>query len=159
MSFADRLKEARLSAGMTQQQLANKINVGNTAISNYENGTSFHNIDVLYLIFDALNVSPNFLFQDSIPIHEHSLTLNKHEKELIYNYRTLNPEGQKKVTDYTEDLVSSQKYTNTENNKPKRSAQEIIDEYNALMRKSAQIAASGHGVQLKTDNSNKNTEE
>ena len=65
MSFAERLKEARAAAGLNQKELGAMIGVTGNAVSNYENGTSSPNDKILLKIFDALNVDPNFLFQDS----------------------------------------------------------------------------------------------
>lgn len=65
MSFADRLKEARVSAALSQKELGDMVGVTGNAISNYEKGTSSPNDKTLLRLFNALNVEPNFLFQDS----------------------------------------------------------------------------------------------
>lgn len=65
MAFSDRLKQARESAGLTQLELAKRLNITKSSICNYENGFSSPKEDVMLRIFDALNVTPNFLFQDS----------------------------------------------------------------------------------------------
>lgn len=63
--FGKRLREARKQMGLTQKELAERLNVGPSAIANYEKGTSSPKEDVLLKIFDALDIEPNFLFQDS----------------------------------------------------------------------------------------------
>ena len=68
MSFGDRLKESRENLGLNQTQLGEMVGVGNTTISNYEKGISFPNVDFLYKLFEALDVDPNFLFQDEINV-------------------------------------------------------------------------------------------
>lgn len=65
MAFADRLRQAREAAGLTQLELAKRLNVTKSSVCNYENGVSSPKEDVMLRIFDALNVTPNFLFQDS----------------------------------------------------------------------------------------------
>ena len=65
MTFSDRLRQAREAAGLTQLELAKKLNVTKSSVCNYENGVSSPKEDVMLRIFDALNVAPNFLFQDS----------------------------------------------------------------------------------------------
>ena len=70
MGFGDRLKEARIAAGLNQKQLGSLIGVTGNSISNYENGTSSPNDAILLKMFDALNVEPNFLFQDSFALEE-----------------------------------------------------------------------------------------
>lgn len=69
MAFKDRLKEARESAGLDQNEVAKRIgNLSNTSISNYENGTSFPKTPILFKLFEVLNTTPNFLFQDEVDI-------------------------------------------------------------------------------------------
>lgn len=57
-----RLKLARKAADLTQKQLAKKIEVSNTSISNWENGVSYPDPDTIQHLCWALNVEPNFLF-------------------------------------------------------------------------------------------------
>lgn len=98
MSFGTRLKMARTAAGLNQKELGEKVGVTGNAISNYENGTSAPNDRVLLLLFDALGVEPNFLFQDSFekkaPARVQGLT--PEEWEIIQDYRaaSLDQEGQ-----------------------------------------------------------------
>lgn len=61
-SLGDRIKEARKAAGMTQRQLADKIQVSNTSISNWENGFSNPDPDTIQHLCWALNVQPNYFF-------------------------------------------------------------------------------------------------
>lgn len=68
MGFSDRLKEARLAKGLSQKELAMMVKVSSGAISNYENGVSSPNEKIMYALFDALGVDPNFLFQDEYSV-------------------------------------------------------------------------------------------
>lgn len=149
MSFRDRLKEARMAKGFKQIELSELIGLSKNAVSNYENGTSNPNVDVLYKIFDVLDVDPNFLFQDEVSIHK--TTLNTTEKTLLTNYRTLNPEGQEKAIAYVEDLTGNSKYTISEKETgiPKN-AKEILEKHLSAMKNTSQIAAQGEGVHLGT---------
>ena len=61
-SFGDRIKEARKAAGLTQRQLADKIEVSNTSVSNWENGVSMPDPDTIQHLCWALNVQPNYFF-------------------------------------------------------------------------------------------------
>lgn len=58
----DRIKVARLSKGMTQEDLAKKLNTSKQAISKYENGT-VSNIpaDKISLLCSALDITPEYL--------------------------------------------------------------------------------------------------
>ena len=51
------IMEKRKSLGMTQQQLADKLNVSFQAISKWENGTTYPNIEILKDLAIELNVS------------------------------------------------------------------------------------------------------
>lgn len=67
--FSQRLKEARVSCGFTQQDLAQKANVTAATISSYENSTSskesklakFPSLDKVVAIAEALGVSIDWL--------------------------------------------------------------------------------------------------
>ena len=61
MSFSENLKSARKSKGLTQQQLAELLNLDRSAVAHYEKGTAMphaRNIqklcDILELTFDEL---------------------------------------------------------------------------------------------------------
>ena len=61
-TFGDRIREARKAAGLTQRQLADKIGVSNTSISNWENSFSMPDPDTIQHLCWALNVQPNYFF-------------------------------------------------------------------------------------------------
>lgn len=66
LGIGRRLKEAREKAGYTQEELGRMIGVTGSAITNYEKETSHPKEQILYALFGALNVEPNFLFQDCV---------------------------------------------------------------------------------------------
>jgi len=59
-TLGDRIKTARKAAVLTQKELADKINVGNTTISNWEKGVSRPDADQIQVLCWALDVQPNF---------------------------------------------------------------------------------------------------
>ena len=66
MSLGDNIRNARLNKKLSQQQLAELISTeeatfGNTAISNWEKGTSKPDADTLCLLCGALDVDANYL--------------------------------------------------------------------------------------------------
>ena len=61
-TFGDRIREARKAAGFTQRQLADRIDVSNTSISNWENSFSMPDPDTIQHLCWALNVQPNYFF-------------------------------------------------------------------------------------------------
>ena len=70
MGIGRRLKEARERAGLTQEELGKLIGVTGSAITNYEKETSHPKEPVMYALFEALNVDPNYLFQDCVNIKD-----------------------------------------------------------------------------------------
>lgn len=74
--FGERIKEARKAAGLTQRQLADKINVSNTSISNWEKSVSMPDPDTIQHLCWALNVQPNYFFgADHLTFPENILPL------------------------------------------------------------------------------------
>lgn len=65
MSIGTRIKQRREELGISQHQLAEKLGITKGAVGNYETEVSSPKEDVLLKLFDILNVSPNYLFQDS----------------------------------------------------------------------------------------------
>ncbi len=61
-TFGDRIRDARKAVGLTQRQLADKIDVSNTSISNCENSFSMPDPDTIQHLCWALGVQPNYFF-------------------------------------------------------------------------------------------------
>lgn len=57
MRIGEKLKNFRLSLGMTQEQIAEKINVSRQTISNWENGKSLPDVISLIKISDLYQIS------------------------------------------------------------------------------------------------------
>lgn len=105
MAFADRLKQAREAAGLTQLELAKRLNITKSSICNYENGISSPKEEIMLRLFDVLDVTPNFLFQDSFSggdcpasgccnyqtIFDDSAPPTDDELKLLRKYRRLSP--------------------------------------------------------------------
>lgn len=114
MGFADRLKTARLAAGLSQKQLGKLLGVTGNAVSNYENGISSPNENVLLSIFDILNVEPNFLFQDCFSKNTSNSYLAKDEINLISNYRSVSSSDRQLLQSIASRLTSS-RYVSSNN--------------------------------------------
>ena len=63
MSFAENFKKARTEAGLTQQQVADALNLDRSAIAHYENGDSMPNARNLQHICELFNVTFDNLFK------------------------------------------------------------------------------------------------
>lgn len=96
MAFNDRLKEARISKNLTQEELANKIGVAKSTMNGYEKGVSEPSINTISKIIDILEIDANFLYQDEINNNVEAI-ITIPEKKLLNNYRLLDSYGKKAV--------------------------------------------------------------
>ena len=64
MTLADKLKEARKNAGLTQVELAEKLCVSRQAITKWESGKGIPDVENLKMISKVLNVSIDFLLDE-----------------------------------------------------------------------------------------------
>lgn len=96
MAFNDRLKEARVACGLTQEQLASHIGVAKSTVTGYEKGNSEPNMLTVQKIMQVLNIDANFLWQDEIS-HTTQLVITLDEKEHIKKYRALDRHGKKAI--------------------------------------------------------------
>lgn len=60
--FGEKIREARKAAGLTQRQLAEKICVSNTSVSNWEKDLSRPDPDTIQNLCWALDVQPNYFW-------------------------------------------------------------------------------------------------
>ena len=96
MTFSDRLKEARIAIGLTQEQVADKLGVAKSTLAGYEKGNREPSIPTVQKIMEVLSVDANYLYQDnSVPTIQNSLSL--HEIDHIKKYRSLDDYGKKAV--------------------------------------------------------------
>jgi len=93
MSIGTRIQEARLKNKMRRPELAERLKVTPSAISNYENDISSPKIEILYAIMEVLRVDANFLFQDVVTYRDESV-FTLRESEHIKKYRALDERGQ-----------------------------------------------------------------
>lgn len=97
MAFKDRIKEARLSNKLTQEQLAEKIGVAKSTLAGYESGNREPNLETTIKLMSALNVDANYLWQDDINF---PVQVSYEEMEHIKKYRFItqhSPAGAKTV--------------------------------------------------------------
>ena len=81
-----RIRKFREANNMTQKQLADKIGVTGSRVSNWEQGIHRPDVDILANICTALNVSPSELLDIHLNINE----LSAHEQKLLTAYREHN---------------------------------------------------------------------
>ena len=64
MAFSEKLYQLRRQSGLSQEQLAEKLNVSRQAISKWESGQSFPEAEKLLAISDYFQVSLDGLMKD-----------------------------------------------------------------------------------------------
>lgn len=113
MSFVDRLKEARLQKGLTQEQVAHKIGVAKSTYTGYERGTREPNVNTIALLMDELGIDANYLYQDEMDSSGGSpYKLLYNETLMLEKYRELDSYGKAVV-----DVVLEKEYERTEKQK------------------------------------------
>ena len=66
VAIGSRLREARNMVKLTQEQLAEKLNIGTTYIADIERGAKFPSLSLFIKIVDALGVSSDFILRGEI---------------------------------------------------------------------------------------------
>lgn len=121
MDIGQRIKEIRISKGLSQRELGARMNVSQQMIGQYENSTAFPKIDTLKKLATALEIDTiellnfegaffekddtveGFLDWDAEYIRERFLREN--ELRLISPYRKLNSKGKEKAIEQVELLL------------------------------------------------------
>jgi transcriptional regulator with XRE-family HTH domain len=67
MHLGNKIKALRKELNLSQDELAEKINIDGRQISRYENDKMNPSIDVLIKLADAFNISVDYLLFDDIP--------------------------------------------------------------------------------------------
>lgn len=106
MSFGEQMRARREGLALSRAELARRLGVTPSAISNYENNTSFPKEEVLLRLFDALHTEPNALFCDSY--HGGADTLSPAERTLLRRYRALDTLGRQTLGTVLDALHSYQ---------------------------------------------------
>ncbi|MEF9952176.1 MAG: helix-turn-helix transcriptional regulator [Clostridium sp.] len=91
LGFNERLRELREDKDLTQDELADHLNITRYQLSNYETGKSEPNIQTLILLADYFNVSLDYLLCRTKVKMNLAFTQNKHSllkeiENLLSNY-------------------------------------------------------------------------
>lgn len=84
MTIGEKIKEARKSAGLTQEQIAEKLMVSRQAITKWESDKGIPDVDNLKAISSLLNVSIDYLLDNGQDMYtsviRETIDLSKYEK-------------------------------------------------------------------------------
>ena len=99
MEFKERLKALRKQKGITQSDLANILNYGYTAVSNYESGRNEPSIKDLKKIAEFFDVSLDYLLCVNDIKNPYVVSNgNEPDEEFLQNYSCLSPEGKNQLS-------------------------------------------------------------
>jgi DNA-binding XRE family transcriptional regulator len=77
MNFAENLSACRKRAAMTQEQLAERLNITRQAVSKWESGQAVPDVETLQRICAALETQPNELLGEEIPFKQKNTKAEK----------------------------------------------------------------------------------
>lgn len=121
MTTGELIKQARISKGLTQKQLADKCHMADSAIRKYESGKVIPKLETRQRIATALNISTQELMSTSeLNAEKFTQAVNlfldemhdriAQENRLLSAYRSMNENGQRKAIDLVEDLSKVPEY-------------------------------------------------
>lgn len=108
-NIGKKIKLARAKASFTQEQLAEKTSLSTRYISQLERGIAFGSASTITNICKTLNISPDFLFEDSI----NATSSNFHDvidDKFLKNYLKLNTYNKAVLNSIANELVKLQEY-------------------------------------------------
>lgn len=129
--FSNNLKALRIKRGLTQQKLANSLNVSQNAIYNWENGKREPNIETIEKISKVLEVTEQELlgyndkeymlynaYRDAEPDERQKSTVIGGilitDKNLLRHFHKLNDYGKKAAIERVSELKYVPKYTKSD---------------------------------------------
>ena len=101
-TLGQNIRRARLSKGLSQENLSNDLDKTLNFISLIENGKTGVSVPTLVNIAQTLNISANILFEGVIPLADYD-----EEKFIIDTVRMLNEKDRKAVVDFLTYIVNS----------------------------------------------------
>lgn len=110
-NIGKKIKLARAKANFTQEQLAEHTSLSTRYISQLERGIAFGSATTITNICKTLNISPNFLFEDSINGNSSSYSESIDDK-FLKNYIKLNEYNKLVLKSMANELVKLQENQN-----------------------------------------------
>lgn len=104
------IKEARMSLGMEQPDLAEAISVSVTSVSQWENGHTYPRITNIASIAELTGRDVAWFFDNPSSSVTEKQAVSDNEQILIDTYQCLNKDGQAHFLDYATVLRESTKF-------------------------------------------------
>ena len=101
-ALGKRIRESRISKGYTQQDLADRAEIGVVYISEIERGIKMPSLNIFIKIVDALEVSVDYVLRDELPSGKEYICTEITEKLLV-----LTPNQRKTASDILNAYISN----------------------------------------------------
>ena len=90
-SIGGRIKQRRRAAGMTQEQLAEKVGISASFLGHIERGTRVASLETLVAICNTLNVTPEYLLSASLHTFDQRMPegLSEHDRAKLSEFLRL----------------------------------------------------------------------
>lgn len=112
MDVGEYIKELRSSRGLTQEELGKIVGVQRAAVQKWESGMTQNLKRVtIQILADYFSVSPATFFSSKNDGNSLNV-IDKHEKSLITNYRTLSDQGKEYILQTMDMAVNTYKKDN-----------------------------------------------
>lgn len=111
--IAKNLLYYRKKSGLTQKELAEKLGVKNTAVSNWESGNNSIDIETLFSACEIFGVTLNDMYGKYSPVFSSNSELSNDEELLIAHFRELNRQGQDYILQTMDMALKVYKNSNT----------------------------------------------
>lgn len=80
MTFGEKIRKLRTEAGITQKELADKLNVTYQTVSKWENDTNEPDFSTLKELVKILNCTIEYLFDDQVVLLKEKTEIVENEK-------------------------------------------------------------------------------
>ena len=94
MNISKNICRYREKAGLSQRQLAQRLNIVPSRISNWETGANCPSIDILFRLCEVLDISINDIYG---VYPDANIKLSSEELDMVYKYRNLDSNGKSYV--------------------------------------------------------------
>lgn len=113
--IARNLRKYRIEAGMSQIELAKKLHMRSSSISNWEKGRNSIDIDTLFRVCEVLEVPISKMTATEPDERINYVVGNNEDMVILELYRNLPPEQQEHLKAYAEFLRQETARANSEN--------------------------------------------
>lgn len=109
MGFGNNLKKIRQDNGLTQEELAKKINTSRSNIANYENNKNMPSVDILEKLSKVFNCSIDYLLGKSDIRNQKEIKIDDIDIAFASGIKGLNDENKAVAKSIIDSLLAKQK--------------------------------------------------